>query len=374
MKCRKFGSLDFETSALGFGCMRLPVINGDMKQIDEPEAISMIRHAIDNGVNYIDTAYPYHQGMSEILVGKALKDGYREKVRLATKLPVWLVNEYSDFNKYLSEQLGKLDTEYLDFYLLHALDKDRWDNLVKLDVFKAIEEYKKSGKVKHMGFSFHDDIDTFKKIIDAYDWDFCQIMFNYMDENTQAGLEGLKYAASKGIAVVVMEPIRGGKLAQKPADAILELWDSAEVKRTPVEWALGWVWNHPEVSLLLSGMSTFEQVEDNLRIANEFGPNCLTHEETQLVGRVKDTYKALSKVSCTSCKYCMPCPFGVNIPGSFAVYNEFSMYGNLEGKKKDYKFMGGNADKCQECGKCESVCPQKITIRKYLKDVSALMS
>jgi len=374
MKYRKFGKLGFETSALGFGCMRLPVINGNMNEIDEPEAIKMIRYAIDNGVNYIDTAYPYHHGNSELLVAKALKDGYRQRVKLATKLPTWLVNEYSDFNKYINEQLEKLNTEYIDLYLLHALDKDRWDKLLKLDVFKAIQQYKSSGKIKYMGFSFHDDINTFKRIIDSYDWDFCQIQFNYMDENYQAGIEGLKYAAAKGIAVVIMEPIRGGKLAQKPADQVQKLWDSAEIKRTPVEWALGWVWNHPEVSVVLSGMSTFEQIKDNLRIADKFDSGSLTVKEIELIGKVRETYKALSKVSCTGCEYCMPCPFGVNIPGSFTIYNEFYMYGNLEEKKRSYKFIEGNADKCRECGKCEKVCPQKLSIRKYLKDVAKLLS
>jgi predicted aldo/keto reductase-like oxidoreductase len=375
MKYRKFGKTGFNASALGFGCMRLPVVNDGTNRIDEPEAIKMLRYAIDNGVNYIDTAYPYHHGNSEIFVGKALKDGYREKVKLATKLPVWLVKEYPDFNKYLDEQLKRLDTEYIDLYLLHALDKGRWDKLLKLDVFKAMDEYKKSGKVKYMGFSFHDDVDTFKKIVDSYDWDFCQIQLNYMDENTQAGMEGLKYAASKGLAVVIMEPIRGGKLAQKPADCIQELWDSAKIKRTPAEWALRWVWNHPEVSVVLSGMSTMEQVVENLRIADEAEPGSLSAEEVALVEKVRDTYNSLSKVACTSCGYCMPCPSGVDIPWNFSFYNEYFMYGgSLEEKKKHFNSMAGNAVKCIECGKCEKSCPQKLTIRQYLKDVAALMA
>jgi len=375
MKYRKFGKTGSDVSALGFGCMRLPVLKDGTDRIDESEAIKMIQYAIDNGVNYIDTAYPYHNGGSEPLVGKALKDGYREKVKLATKLPVWLLKEYSDFNRFLDEQLQRLDTEYLDLYLLHALDKGRWDKLLKLDVFKAIEEYKASGKVKYMGFSFHDDINTFKRIIDAYDWDFCQIQLNYMDEYNQAGLEGLKYAASKGIAVVIMEPLRGGKLAQKPVDSIQKLWDTAEVQRSPAEWALRWVWNHPEASVVLSGMSTFDQVKDNLRIADESEPGSLTKEEIALIERVRDTYNSLSKVACTACGYCMPCPSGVDIPWNFAFYNEYFMYSeSLEKKKRIYKSFGGNAGKCVECGKCEKACPQKLTIRKYLKDVDALMS
>jgi len=375
VKYRRFGKAGFDASILGFGCMRLPVLKDGTNRIDEPEAIKMIRYAIDNGVNYIDTAYPYHNGDSELLVGKALKDGYRDKVKLATKLPVWLVKEYSDFSRFLDEQLKKLDTEYLDLYLLHSLDRGKWDKLLKLDVFKAIEEYKASKKVKYIGFSFHDDIDTFKRIIDAYDWDFCQIQLNYMDEHYQAGLEGLKYASSKGIPVVIMEPLRGGKLAQKPVDSIQKLWDTAKVQRSPVEWALRWVWNHPEVSVVLSGMSTFDQVKDNLRIANEAEPGSLTKEEIALIEKVRDTYNSLSKVACTSCGYCMPCPSGVDIPWNFTFYNEYFMYGgSLEEKKRIYKSSNGNAGKCIECGKCERVCPQKLPIREYLKNADALMS
>ncbi len=232
MQYRKFGNTGVKVSALGFGAMRLPTIGGDNSKIDEEEAIKMIRYAIDNGVNYVDTAYPYHSGQSEIVVGKALKDGYREKTYLATKLPSWLINEKEDMDKYLNEQLKKLDVDYIDFYLLHALDKDRWEKYKRLDVFNWMEKVKREGKVKFIGFSFHDEYDVFKNIIDDYDkWDFCQIQYNYMDIENQAGLKGLKYAASKGLAVIVMEPIRGGKLAGDPPQAIKELWNSASVKK-----------------------------------------------------------------------------------------------------------------------------------------------
>ncbi len=370
MLYRKFGKCGFEASILGFGCMRLPLRGKDSSAIDEPEAIRMIRYAIDHGVNYIDTAYPYHGGNSELLVAKALKDGYREKVKLATKLPTWLVNEHGDFDRYLDEQLAKLETDHIDCYLLHALNKSGWDKLVELDYQKAIERYKQSGRVRHMGFSFHDDLETFKEIVDAYDWDFCQIQYNYMNETHQAGTEGLRYAAAKGLGVVVMEPILGGNLAKIPPAEIQGLWESAPVRRTPAEWALQWVWNHPEVSMVLSGMSDMRQVEENVRSASRFQP--LTQEELSIVGKVHDTYLRLMKADCTGCRYCMPCPFGVNIPRNFSLYNEGSMYDTMAAKKQSYARMKeeNRASACKACGQCEELCPQNLPIRALLKEVA----
>lgn len=371
MQYRKFGKLDVKVSALGFGSMRLPIIGNDYSKIDEDEAIKMMRYAVDNGVNYIDTAYPYHEGNSEYVVGKALKDGYREKTYLATKLPSWLINEKTDMDKYLNEQLKKLDTDYIDFYLLHALDKERWDNYKKLDVFSWIEKVKKEGKIKYIGFSFHDELKVFKSIIDDYDkWDFCQIQYNYMDINHQAGTNGLKYAASKGLGVVIMEPIRGGKLAGNPPEDIKKLWDTAEIKRKPAEWALEWVWNQPEVSIVLSGMSTMEQVKDNIKSASNSGINKLTSEELKLINSVRDTYRSLSPVGCTACNYCMPCPNGVKIPNNFTIYNESHMYNNYDEALKSYNNLNeGKASSCIECGTCETKCPQHLTIIDNLKDV-----
>lgn len=372
MQYRKFGKLDVAVSALGFGLMRLPVIDNDNSRIDEKEAIRMIRYAIDNGVNYLDTAWPYHGGNSEIVTGKALKEGYRERTFLATKLPTWLINEKEDMDKYLNEQLKKLQTDHIDFYLLHALDKNKWENMKRVDALAWAEKKKQEGKIRYIGFSFHDEFPIFKEIIDYYDrWDFCQIQYNYMDIDVQAGEKGLKYAASKGLGVVIMEPIRGGRLANPPK-AVQEIWDTAKVKRSPAEWALQWLWNQPEVSVVLSGMSTFEQLKENIESANRSGIGTLTSEELEIVARVRNKYKELSPIACTGCNYCMPCPNGVNIPRNFELYNEAHMYNIYEANRKAYGDLGdAKASSCIECGNCESVCPQHLPIIEYLKEVAS---
>jgi uncharacterized protein len=373
MKYRKFGKCDFKVSTLGFGCMRLPILNADEKQIDEEKAISLIRYAIDNGVDYIDTAYPYHKGSSEIVVGKSLKDGYREKVKLATKLPTWLINSYEDFDKYLNEQLGKLQTDHIDMYLLHALGKERWDNLLKLDIFKFIESALKDGRIKQIGFSFHDNLDTFKEIVDAYDWDFCQIQYNFLDENYQAGTEGLEYAANKGMAIIIMEPLKGGKLSQTPPISVKEIWCTTEAPKTPAEWALRWIWNRAEVTTVLSGMNSMEQIIENMETAGSALPNSLSGEDLELINKVKLQYNELIKVQCTACGYCLPCPVGVNIPKNFAILNEASMYNEYDRQSHVYNnnlTLKEKAVSCVECGKCEILCPQHLEIRKHLKEVN----
>lgn len=373
MKYREFGKCDFKVSTLGFGCMRLPIINDDDKQIDEDQAISLIRYAIDNGVTYIDTAYPYHKGSSEIVVGKALKDGYREKVKLATKLPTWLTHSYEDFDKYLDEQLVKLQTDHIDMYLLHALDKERWNMLLELDIFKFVKSALRDGRIKQIGFSFHDKLDSFKEIIDGYDWDFCQIQYNYLDENYQAGTEGLEYAAKKGMGIVIMEPLKGGRLAKKPPTAVKEEWAKSEVVKTPAEWALRWVLNHPEVTTVLSGMNSMEQITENMKTSDVALPNSLSKKDLALIDNVKAQYNELIKVQCTACNYCMPCPVGVDIPKNFALLNDASMYDEYDMQSKTYNkglTSKQRAVSCVECGKCETLCPQHLEIRKHLKEVN----
>lgn len=381
MQYRDFGKLGFKVSAFGMGCMRLPLEElpdgtRDSSRIDEKKAIEMIHYAIDHGVNYIDTAYPYHGGKSELLVAKALKNGYREKAKLATKLPVWLTNTYEDFEKKLDEQLKKLEVDYIDFYLLHALNKDTWAKIKKLNVLDFLDRAIAAGKIKHAGFSFHDELSLFKEIADSYDWSMCQIQFNILDENYQAGVEGLKYAASKGIPVVVMEPLRGGSLVQKIPGEVKEIYGQAQVNRSPVEWAFRWIYNFPEVVTVLSGVSSMEQLKNNIEIFDKALPNSMSEDEMELVKKVQEFYKSRIKVGCTACGYCIPCPNGVAIPDVFRLYNNASMFDELENNSKGYKNMVNDkrdASLCVECGNCESNCPQRIQIIEKLKEAREVL-
>jgi len=377
MQYRKFGKLDVQVSALGFGCMRLPTLDGKSGNIDLPEATRMIRYAIDQGVNYVDTAYGYHEKMSEVAVGKALQDGYREKVNLATKQPVWLVNESADFDKLLNEQLEKLQTDHVDFYLMHALNRGSWQNKVlDFDLLSRAEAAKADGRIRHIGFSFHDDLETFKKIVDGYDhWDFCQIQYNFMDIENQAGTEGLQYAAAKGLGVVIMEPLLGGKLA-RDIPALNPLWATAPVQRTPAEWALQWLWDQPEVSVILSGMSTMQQVEQNIASATASSVGSLTSPEQDLIATVREQLKKLSPIPCTSCEYCLPCPNGVEIPRNFAVYNEGAMYNDPDGSRHTYMNWiseAGRASQCIQCQECEPKCPQHIHISDWMPVIEEVL-
>jgi len=370
MQYRSFGRLDWKPSALGFGAMRLPQKGAGSEEIDEPLAMRMVRTAVDRGVNYIDTAWPYHQEKSEPFIGRCLQDGYRGKVRVATKLPSWLIREPADLDKHLNEQLIRLQTDHIDFYLLHGLNKTVWPALQEVDTFEWARNAITDGRIGHLGFSFHDDLSLFKEIVDAYDWTFCQIMYNYMDIEFQAGREGLQYAADRGLAVVIMEPLRGGSLTRTPPEKVAQLWENAPVKRSQADWALQWLWNQPEVSLVLSGMTAMEHVVENLDSADRSGIGKMSAEELAVVDRVRVAYRQTSPVPCTDCKYCMPCPSGVTIPRIFAIYNDSVMYDDQETAKVRYnRFMKAEnrADNCVECGQCEGACPQQIKIIDWLK-------
>lgn len=370
---REMGKTGEKVSALGFGCMRLPT--RDDQSIDVDEATRMLRFAIDNGVDYVDTAWGYHNGQSEPFVGSALQDGYRDKVNLASKLPSWLIKSREDMDYYLNEQLRRLRTDVIDFYLIHALNRRYWKNLKEHDIFEFMDSALASGRIRHIGFSFHDTLDVFKEIIDSYGWQFCQIQYNFVDTEHQAGLEGLKYAAGKGIGVAVMEPLRGGKLATNVRDDILSIWNSSGIDRTPAAWALRWVWNDPDVGVVLSGMSTMDQVRENIETAREASPYSMSSSELAIVDKVREEYKKRIKVSCTGCSYCMPCPSGVAIPTCFDFFNDAYMFDSIEDHKKAYLRSvkkENRASLCVECGRCEELCPQNIPIIEQLKEVSSL--
>lgn len=373
MQMRKTKDGD-EISALAFGAMRLPTKTG---RIDKERAKEQIYYAIDHGVNLIDTAYLY--GSSESFLGEILKDGYREKVKLCTKMPVMHIQSKDDMEKYLELQLKNLQTTYVDYYLLHGISKSGFDHLKDMGAMEFLEEAQRNGKIKHIGFSFHDNGTVFNEMIDAYDWDMVLIQYNYLDENNQAGTEGLEYAASKGVDVFVMEPLKGGILAGKVPDEVNKIWDKAEVKRSPADWAFRWILNHPEVTSVLSGMNEEEHIKENIKVANEALPDTLTENELELYNEVKDVYEGLMKIDCTGCGYCMPCPKGVDIPRCFNFYNNKYMF--KEGLTSSIFYLGQlggimsggaehHANLCNKCGKCVKACPQDLDIPVLLEDVS----
>ncbi len=376
MQYRKFGKLDWQPSALGFGCMRLPIIDGKAGNIDQMKVTAMFHRAIEAGVNYFDTAYPYHEQMSELALGKALEGGYRNRIRIATKSPVWLINEADDFDRLLNVQLKRLQTDHVDFYLLHALNRESWAKIQKLDLLKRAAAAKADGRIRQLGFSFHDNLETFKQIVDGYAaWDFCQIQYNYMDVTIQAGTEGLRYAAARGLAVVIMEPLLGGKLALD-LPATRPIWESAAQKHTPADWALQWLWNQPEVSLVLSGMTTMEQLEENIQSASVSGPGTLTAADIEMIARVREVVNSHSPIPCTRCEYCLPCPNGVNIPRNFDAYNKALLYDALADSRNEYKMWipdENKAAQCIQCDECLSKCPQQIAISTWMPVVADVL-
>ncbi|MFH0778120.1 MAG: aldo/keto reductase [Candidatus Eisenbacteria bacterium] len=379
MLYRKLGKTGSDVSILGFGCMRLPILNATgrldafdpSKKVDEEETARMVSQAVQSGINYFDTAYRYHGGQSEPVLGRVIKP-YRDKVAIATKSPTWLAKTEEDFDRFLDEQLKTLDVRFIDCYLLHGMSRQEWQRIKELRVLRFCDRALADGRVRYIGFSFHDDGRLFKEIVDSYAWSVCQIQYNYLDENYQAGREGLLYAAGKGVGIIVMEPLRGGKLADNVPPAVRAIWDSAKERRSAAEWALRWIWNHPEVSTVLSGMSSMDQLVENIEIAGRGHAGSLSTEELELVARAAESYRSMMAVDCTGCGYCMPCPNGVNIPESFYLYNDSLAFSDKEVNSLLYNRMLSaeqRASNCNECGECEERCPQEIGISDELKNV-----
>ena len=376
MRYRKFGRLDWEASVLGFGIMRMPVLEKDYGRIDEENAKKMVRSAIDSGVNYLDTAWNYHRDNSEGFVGRVLSDGYREKVRIATKMPCWLVEKPDDLDRLFDTQMERLQVDHVDFYLLHALQRDWWDKMKSMGYLDWAEKKISEGVIGHLGFSFHDRFPLFKRIIDDYDsWTMTMVQHNYMDAEKEAGTAGIKYARDRGLAVIAMEPLRGGQLAKEPPAEIGKLFHNEDRDRTPAEWGLRWLWDQEEISLVLSGMSSSAQVEENIRIASETYPGCLDSSERETIRKVKSAYEARAGIGCTDCRYCMPCPSGVAIPFVFEYYNIAKMYDDLPNARGHYAFLDeeNRADRCTACGKCIEHCPQHLEIVDLLKICHGLL-
>jgi len=367
MHYRTFGQMGFDVSALGFGLMRLPLLDEQSKQVDEDRAVAMIRRAIELGVNYLDTAWVYHDGASERALGKALTGELRAKVRIATKLPTWEIKSRDDLDRYLDAQLERLGTN-IDVYLVHCLSGTFWDSLRRLGLLEWAEQAMARGRFGRFGFSFHDHYPAFERIVNEYDgWSLAQIQYNFMDQENQAGRRGLELAAQRGLAVSIMEPLRGGALATAP-EAVERLWATSGQQRSAAEWGLRWLWDQPQVGVVLSGMSTMEQLEENVASAGRAAPGCLSQADQELVAQVAAAYRELYPVHCTGCRYCLPCPNGVEIPRILKLFNEASQYRDLGVVRYFYKKLDERerADRCERCGKCEERCPQKLPIMDTL--------
>ena len=369
MKYRPMGKLNIQTSAFGLGCMRFNGAASGDSIIDEDKAISLIRKAIDGGVTYIDTAYVYLDKTSEIVLGKALQDGYRDRVTIATKMPIHAVHDRASMEALLEEELKKLQTDHIDFYLMHGINREGWEKFKAIGAPEFFDDMKKAGKIRFKCFSFHGPYEDFEYILKDSDWDMVQIQYNFMDVERQAGTRGLELAGSMGIPVVIMEGLLGGRLAKAP-DNVQALYDAFPVKRSAVEWAFRWLCNHPEVSVVLSGCNEAEQIEENLRIFDTVESGIMSPEELRLMDNAREAYLSRTKIGCTGCRYCMPCPNSVNIPGIFSAWNEVSLYNTNPADDWNLKRIlekNEGADNCVGCGACEAACPQHLSIIEGLK-------
>lgn len=371
---------DLRVSALGLGAMRLPVLGGDVSRVDEAAFLAMVQAASEAGINYIDTAYAYHGGQSEGALGRALaRAGLRDRFLLATKSPVWLVQSEADWDRLLSEQLSRLGTDHIDFYLFHALSAERWQNVLRNRGLKAMEKARADGRIRHLGFSFHDSLDAFKTIVDGYEgWEFCQIQYNYLDVDFQAGREGLAYAAARELGVIVMEPLRGGGLAVFPP-AVRNIFARWPKPRMPAEWALRFALDSQEVSLVLSGMGSVDQIWENAAAVEAAHANALTRKEQALYDEARAWFRARMPVPCTACGYCMPCPNGVSIPDVFSLYNTAVAFPSRRKDRKlwyeaNHRGAGSGGDACVSCGECLAKCPQRIAIPDRLKEAHTYLT
>jgi len=365
-------------SVLGFGVMRLPSLAGDPANIDEAEIFKMLRYAIDSGVNYLDIGYPYDPAKHERLVrllGRALGEGYRQKVKIAAGLPTYLVDASKGIQPYLDNWLEWLQTDRLDFFLFGGLDRNTWPRLREMGAINLAEKSLAGGRVENIGFAFHDYYQTLREILDAYDnWALCQVQYSYMDIDHHPGVGGIRYAAGKELAVVVTEPLKGGRLVREPPDTVAAVWADAPQNRPPPEWGLRWVWNHPEIAAAVVDMSSLEQVAANVALADTAESDCFTVGEEIFISRVRDAYRKLKAIPCTACRGCMPCPLGIDVPRIFEIYNDAVMYDDIETARSLYRIERHNIDSCDECGSCVRACGFKIPIMDWLKKARKLLA